>query len=111
LLKEWLLARQFEAAVASFSATSTDEADRPPTVFDWFVGHWRGLSSEGQEYLRRRLVDEEHPSLFDSHPTMAARIGAMRAFPPQGAGDDSAARTLLPNYAQLKSALHKRLLA
>lgn len=68
LLKEWLLANQFDAEVAA----TVGETDA--NVFRSFRSHWRDFSPEGHAYLERRLAEEEQPSFWDGHPAMKTRI-------------------------------------
>jgi Zn-dependent protease with chaperone function len=110
LLKEWLLAHQFDAEVAAYRPTENHNVSNE-TVYSLFKRHWRGLSSEGRSYLERRLVEEETTSFFDSHPTMALRLAMLRAFPSRTDTDTSLAWSLLPAGEELEAALHRVLLA
>jgi len=84
LLKEWLLARQFDVAVAEYAQQHPAPAGgASETVFQYFARRWRPFSNAGRVYLQRRLAEEERLSLFDSHPTIQARIEAMGDFQAQ----------------------------
>ena len=110
LLNEWLLARQFEAAVVTFPF---DDSEGPNAtfrdVYSWFASRWRQFSTAGHEYLQRRLAEEERPSILDSHPTIQARIEAMRTYPEAPDNDSRPARALIPQFSQLAAELHNEI--
>lgn len=110
LLKEWLLAHQFDAAVASYLVEETQNPlDHDQNVFNWFGNVWRSLSPEGQDYLERRLAQEERPSFWDSHPSIAARLKTMRAFPARPTGDCKSVSELVADFSALQHRLQERL--
>jgi len=110
LVKEWLLARQFDAAVASYDVAGGSRED-DGNVFLWFRRNWREFSPQGQDYLLARLAQEERPAYSDSHPAMCKRVAAMKAYPPVEPPDGAPASTLLPDLAALEKQLHGRVFA
>jgi Zn-dependent protease with chaperone function len=110
LLKEWLLTRQFEAAVEAYAVQLPGSHQEPTTdVFRWFAARWHDFSPEGHNYLLRRLTEVEPSSIFDSHPPIAKRIGVMRGFRNQEPIEPLPARQLLHDFAGLADQLHRRL--
>ncbi len=110
LLTEWLVAHQFEDSVNSFHhAVEGNVQSTKENVFRWFTSHWHRFSAEGQDYLRQRLAEEEHSSLLDSHPTIAARIEAMGGFECRVNVDTRPAQELVRNFSVLQERLHPRI--
>ena len=120
LLKEWLLAHQFDAEMASLHlspqrnacVSRPNERDhRSGTVFARFSQRWSGLTAAGQAYLERRLAEEERASVFDSHPTMTKRIAVMREYGPRPGADATPARVLLGDHQEsLEKQFHDQLI-
>jgi Zn-dependent protease with chaperone function len=113
LLKEWLIAHQFDAAVATYHTQIVCEGpgSEPPNVFQWFGDAWRELSPAGQEYLVRRLAEVESPTFWDSHPSTSARIGVMRRYPQLPSTSSVRASDLIPDFEGLQARLARRLRA
>jgi Zn-dependent protease with chaperone function len=108
LLKDWLAVHEFAQAVLSFDGDGRPDAgSSPQSVFHRFAERWQEFSRVGQEYLERRLREEERPSFWDSHPTVHARTAAMRRFPPRTEEDQRPARELLPDFDDLAAKLHE----
>ncbi|MCA9245653.1 MAG: M48 family metallopeptidase [Planctomycetales bacterium] len=108
LLNEWLLARQFEAAVVTFPMDAHGApADDDQDVYTWFASQWRQFSLAGHDYLRRRLAEEERPSILDSHPTIQARIETMQYYPPRDLEDTRPVLQLISQATALASQLHQ----
>ena len=111
LLKEWLLASQFERAVAEYRLTlGVPTAETQGNLYEIFSQRWREFSSAGHDYLKQRLAEEERPSLWDSHPTMQQRIQAMSRFPNTELPRRQLAGGLIKRLAKLEDQLHDRLL-
>ena len=107
LLKEWLLAHQFDAAASEFQQMQADHsADGEANVFRHFTSRWCEFSIAGQEYLERRLIEEERPSILDSHPTTGTRLDLMRRFPPQTREFAPPSRYLLGDFHAVESRLY-----
>ncbi len=108
LLKDWLAAHEFAQAALSFDSDGRPAAGSSArSAFHRFAERWQEFSRVGQEYLERRLREEERPSFWDSHPTVHARIAAMRRFPPRSEEDRRPARELLPDFDALATKLHQ----
>ena len=106
LLKDWLVVHEFSATVALFDRgghAGQVESDR--SVYDQFLARWQELSPRGQQYLERRLTEEERGSFWDSHPTVQRRIQVMRAAPRQDEANVGCARDLLPDFERLAELL------
>jgi Zn-dependent protease with chaperone function len=113
LLKEWLLTRQFDATVRNFVThfdghRTADSANA--NIFRWFAREWYDFSPGAQDYLRRRLAEEERPSVFDSHPTIEERIKAMQGFPSLAPSNNRPAFELFEDATELERQLQLRLL-
>jgi len=110
LLKEWLLARQFDASVEAFAAQMADRSEKgADNVFRWFISNrWHDFSPAGQDYLLRRLEEVESSSWFDSHPTMKNRVTTMMELPPHPDPEPVPAYRLVYNLTQLENRLHRR---
>ncbi len=107
LLKEWLLARQFDAAVEAYAASfSGTEAGTSTNVYRWFTKRWHDFSRAGHAYLLRRLAEVERPSFFDSHPTVAQRVEAMGKIAPRLQPDSTPARHLVSDLNDIEDKLH-----
>ncbi len=113
LLKEWLIAHQFDAAVATYrtQVANDDPCADVPNVFQWFGDAWRELSPAGQEYLMRRLAEVEAPTFWDSHPSTSSRIGVMRRHPQLHATCGIRVSDLIPDFEGLQARLARRLWA
>jgi Zn-dependent protease with chaperone function len=108
LLKDWLAVHEFAQAVLSFGGDGChDTGWSTQSVFHRFAQRWQEFSRVGQEYLERRLQEEERPSFWDSHPTVYARTTAMRRFAPRDGEDRRPARELLPDFDDLAAKLHE----
>jgi Zn-dependent protease with chaperone function len=113
LLKDWRLAHEFASTVAAFHAAHRSPPQSPhgETVFSRLAERWTDISRSGQDYLQRRLEEEERPSFWDTHPTVARRVRTMRRFPAAGGGDRRPARSLLPDGEALAQRLHGQVMA
>lgn len=113
LIKEWLIAHQFDAAAASYNPSEVQAIDgQPLDVFTWFAAStWRDLSPEGYIYLQRRLEEEERPSFWDAYPTMNVRMKTMRSFGGRPPAGRTPARRLFHNFRQLQRQMHAELFA
>jgi Zn-dependent protease with chaperone function len=113
LLKEWLIAHQFDAAVATYRMQMGHQEPAPdaPNVFQWFSEAWRELSPAGQEYLMRRLAEVEAPTFWDSHPSTRARIEVMRRHPQLHGPRRMLASDLIPDFEGLQARLARRVWA
>jgi Zn-dependent protease with chaperone function len=109
LLKDWLIAHQFDESVAEYvEHCERGEIADGVNVFGWFADHWREFSDAGHDYLARRLAETEHPSSADSHPSIARRIQAMRAYAPRETADATPARDLLDDLPELEQRLQRQ---
>ena len=107
LLKEWLLAHQFDVAATEFQQMQADHsAGGEANVFRHFTSRWCEFSTAGQQYLERRLTEEERPSILDSHPTTGARLDLMRRFPSQTQQFSPPSRYLLKDFNAVESRLY-----
>lgn len=111
LLSEWLLARQFDASVEAYAATfDSEKQGERGNVYSWFVSRWQEFSPEGQQYLLRRLSEEETSLPFDTHPTMQQRIEIMRNYSDGHHDHPQHAYSLLRNPGELEERLHAELI-
>lgn len=109
LLKEWLVAFEFAslAEPCDHSETLAVKSEINPVVH--FVNRWTDFSDPALRHLERRLREEESDSFWDSHPTVAKRLEAMRRFPMGEVLDPRPVRELLPDLARLATQLpHQR---
>lgn len=111
LLKEWLIAHQFDAAVATYrlQVAQDDTCADVPNVFQWFGTVWRELSPAGQQYLLRRLAEVETPSFWDSHPSTCCRIEVMRRYPQVPSFSGTRVADLIPDFEGLQARMARRL--
>ncbi len=112
LLKDWLVASQFDLAVEEYRQLVgrrgvTGHVD----VYRFFLDRWREYSPESQEYLERRLVEEDAADADDDRPTMRSRLRLLRSFPDRGPAEPRPVSELLADLSQLRQQLHDRLLA
>jgi Zn-dependent protease with chaperone function len=81
LLRDWLLAQQFDDALARFFRAKSQHSEVAPTnLFREFSTRFHDLTPEGLSYLEQRLAQEEQASFWDSHPTIRARMANMRRY-------------------------------
>jgi len=109
LLKEWQIQPRFDAAVASFC--DQNGPDYCPDAFSWFARGWSDFSPAGYKYLENRLSELEYPSFWDTHPTMQARLKAVRVYPARNSVQDRPARDLLDDFPHLAARLHEQFFA
>jgi Zn-dependent protease with chaperone function len=106
LLREWMLAQQFEVTFSDYalnrSADGHPKAILDPNPYREFTRRFLSLTSQAEMYARRRLEEEERSSLFDSHPTMRARIETVLMYPSRESLNPRPARDLLPNFESLQ---------
>ena len=106
LLKDWLLANQFESEVSDYRRTLAAGSRTPlPNLYRFFEERWREYSPESQEYLERRLVEEDPETADAARPSLGTRIALLRSFPPQPQPEPRLAAHLLPRLAELESQL------
>lgn len=116
LLKDWLLENQFDSAIEEFLDDSQAESPRlHGSVYQLFVDRWRDYSAAGEEYLERRLREEERTSFFDPQPTINSRLSAMRSYPAGSDSDRGESERRQPanlhlDLATLEKQLHDQLL-
>lgn len=110
LLKDWLVGHEFSRIAASHFLSESPLASRQPNVFRNFVERWQEFSQAGQDYLERRLREEERPMFWDTHPTVAKRVQTMRRFAMQEPPDSRPVRNLLPDFDRLAVELQDKLL-
>lgn len=110
LIKEWLVAHQFDALAASYDPHDATTAHGAPlNVFSWFARNWRDLSPDGQKYLLRRLSEEERQSFWDAYPTMQVRVRTMRRFDSVARVPRGQARELFHDFDDLQQQMHDEL--
>lgn len=102
LLREWVVARQFETVVAAPAASDKRAGE---TIYDRLTRRWRALSPAGLSYLEGRLWQTESSPAFASHPTLAERVAAMRSLPPLDPPDPTPARVLLRDFPRVAARL------
>ena len=110
LLREWLLAQQFDALVEAYGQPPGNAA-RPAceNIFHEFSQQFSNFSPAAQDYLRKRLMSAEESSLFDSHPLMRDRFKAVDSYPAQDMPELRRAGDLLPDLASLQLEFHRQL--
>jgi Zn-dependent protease with chaperone function len=133
LLKDWLVVHEFYATLAAWAPSQPDAAAEPhdaaaephdaaaephdaaaephENVFGQFLQRWKEYSQPGQDYLERRLQEEERPSYWDTHPTVQDRVSVMRPYPPPQPPDPRPVRQTLPDFDQLAEQLQQSLAA
>jgi len=113
LLREWLLGQQFEATVEDYAALSSYEQLQKTlaefNVYREFAVRFQSFSPQAEEFVRQRLAMEEESSLFDSHPTMHARVDAVLAYPDQEVPNLRPASHLLPDFSVLEDQMQREL--
>ena len=105
LLKDWLLSNQFLSAIGSYEPNENGEA--PENIFSWFRQRWRDFSTDGEDYLLRRLESQQQPSFWYDDPTIPERVQLMRKFPPQDIEPIRPVRELVANLDALEDRLHE----
>lgn len=110
LLKDWMVVHEFSRIAASHFTTEPPADLHGPNVFRRFVERWQEFSHAGQDYLERRLQQEERPMFWDTHPTVAQRVQAMRRFGKQEPPDSRPVRGLLPDFDRLSLQLQDQML-
>ena len=110
LIKEWLVAHQFDAMAAAYDpSNATTGHGAPLNVFSWFARNWHDLSPDGQNYLLRRLAEEERASFWDAYPTMEVRVRMMRSFADEPSSPRGGARDLFHDFDDLQHQMHDEL--
>jgi Zn-dependent protease with chaperone function len=82
LLKDWLLANEFDSAVEEYQTAVAEKRLSPHgSLYTYFVDRSHEFSPQSQEYLERRLLEEQEDST-DDRPTMRRRLTLLRSLPP-----------------------------
>jgi Zn-dependent protease with chaperone function len=108
LLREWLLAHQFESLLDSYRQTHPEPLGRK-NLFEEFGRRFRSFSPAAHDYLRERLTTVEASSLFDSHPTMQDRCETVASYPAREVPKPQLGCDLLPDLAKLQQKFHDQL--
>lgn len=108
LLREWLLAHEFESLLENYSRPGAD-TPAGQNLFEDFRRRFRSFSPAAHVYLQQRLSAIERPFLFDSHPTMHDRCTAVRTYPDQDLLESTSEQNLLPDLVQLQQQFHRQL--
>ncbi len=112
LLKDWLLANQFESAREDYAQlVASGRMSSQRNLYRFFVDRWRDFSPDAQAYLERRLIEEDQGQTEGGGVPMRTRIQLLRTFPSQPQTESRAAAQLLANVPQLEQQLHDRLVA
>lgn len=110
IVREWLLAQQFDEELFNRRLANRQGLERPTNVYDVFAARFRTFSSEAERYLRRRLADQEDTRLLAPHPSMRARLTAALSYPDQAPPDTSSARRLISDFDVVKEQMQAELL-
>jgi Zn-dependent protease with chaperone function len=110
LLREWLLAEQFHEALEQRLLAHAVGNQNAANVYDAFAEEFRRFTPEGEQYLRRRLADEQSVTMFDSHPSIRARIDMVLTFPDRDPPDTRPARRLIGDFDVIKELMQSELL-
>jgi Zn-dependent protease with chaperone function len=110
LLREWLLAEQFAEQRDLLIASDANSPLRKRNLYDVFAEQFRRVTPEGEQYLRRRLADEQELDAIDSHPTMRARIDLALSFPDREPPDTRPARRLIRDFHVVKEQMQSELI-
>ncbi len=112
LLREWLLGQQFGEQLDQWLHTRSQGGNEAPhvNVYDAFAERFRRFTPEGEQYLRRRLADEQAADLFDSHPTIRTRIDMVLSLPDRDPPDTRPARRLIGDFDVIKDLMQSELL-
>jgi len=111
LLKDWLLANEFESAVEDYrSRLAEHRVSAQGNVYRFFVDCSREFSSESQAYLEKRFLDEPEDASSEDRPSMRRRLLLLRSFPGESRYDSRPATELLPELSSLQDQLHHLLI-
>lgn len=109
LLKDWLLSNQFLTAISTYAPAENGEA--PENIFGWFRERcWQNFSPAGEDYLLRRLEDEQRSTFWYDDPTIAERVRIMRTYPSNPNVSSKPARDLIVDLPALENRLHAMLM-
>lgn len=108
LLREWLLAHQFESLLENYRQSGTKPPDGE-NLFEESGRRFRRFSPAAHDYLRLRLATVERSSLFDSHPTMRDRVETVGTYPDRDLPESQLGRDLVPDLAKLQKEFHEQL--
>jgi Zn-dependent protease with chaperone function len=107
LLKDWLLAHEFDSAVEDFRSRLTDhKISVRGNIYRFFVDRSREFSPESQKYLEDRFLDEAEDDSQDGRPSMRRRLLLLRSFPDVPTGESRPASELLADVNGLQEQLH-----
>lgn len=107
LLKDWLLAHEFDTAVEDYrSRLANHKISDRGNVYRFFVDRSREFSPESQKYLEDRFLDEAEDDAEDGRPSMRRRLLLLRSFPDVPTGESRPASELLADVESLQERLH-----
>jgi hypothetical protein len=110
LLKDWLLANEFDSSVEEYIKGIREKRLSPEgSLYTYFVDRSHEFSPQSQEYLEQRLSEEEKGSI-DDRPTMRRRLRLLRSLPPGDPVKSPLVSELLPTLDTLQSQLQQHLL-